>query len=62
MEERPTHRQVEYIAAIEDVLGEKFRGSTKQEASDYIRRNADAYKEEVRQLNVSTWAIINGYG
>lgn len=45
--EKPTQKQLDYIADIEQFSDEKFIGTTKQEASAYISRNKDKYRLEM---------------
>ena len=53
---KPTEKQLDYIRKIEEhsIFPIKFTGTTKEEASEWIRENVNsAYK--------SDWAITNGY-
>lgn len=52
MPEPPTQKQLDFIADIEEFVGEKFHGTTLEEASDYISRNIETFK----LLSMSTWA------
>ena len=53
----PTERQIKYIKAIQEFVGEEFTGTTKNEASNYIDRNIEEYK----LLSSNKWNITNGY-
>lgn len=54
---KPTKRQLEFIKIMEEFVSEKFTGSTKEEASQYIKRNINEY----RLKSISNWAIMRGY-
>lgn len=54
---KPTKRQLEFIKIMEEFVSEKFTGSTKEEASQYIKRNMNEY----RLKSISNWAIMRGY-
>ncbi len=41
---RPTGRQLGFISAIEEFVDEKFSGTTKEDAAEYIDRNIEEYK------------------
>ena len=62
---KPTEKQINFIKIIESYISEKFIGTTKQEASDYISRNITQYREikeiEDEGMNTNYWAIVNGY-
>lgn len=49
---RVTDKQLEFIKAIEGFVGEKFKGSTKKEASEYISRNIDEFNREQEKDSV----------
>jgi hypothetical protein len=53
----PTERQIKYIKAIQEFVGEEFTGTTKNEASNYIDRNIEEYK----LLSSNKWNVTNGY-
>ena len=50
----PTEKQMMYIRIIEGIIPEKFKGTTKGEACDYI----SAFKEIDREMN--EWAEFYG--
>lgn len=52
-----TKSQLEFIQMIEEFVDEQFFGSTKEEASQYIRRNIEEYKLK----SSSSWILNNGY-
>ena len=54
---KPTERQIKYIKAIQEFVGEEFTGTTKNEASNYIDRNIEEYK----LLSSYKWNVTNGY-
>ncbi len=49
---RATDKQLEFIKAIEEFVSEKFTGSTKKEASEYISRNIDEFNREYEKDSV----------
>lgn len=54
---RPTDRQLVFIAAIEEFVDEKFSGTTKEDASEYIDRNI----EEYRLASCDAYQLEHGY-
>lgn len=54
---KPTQKQLDFIADIEEFVPEKFTGTTKKEASEYISRN----KEQFKLLTTDTWVLERGY-
>ena len=43
---KATDKQLKFIKAIEEFVGEEFTGTTKKEASEYISRNIDEFNRE----------------
>ena len=60
-----TQKQLDFIRIIEGYVCNKFTGTTKQEASEFISKNYDDYKkarnEENEAMNTNNWAIAHGY-
>lgn len=54
---KPTEKQLAFIADMEEIVGEQFEGTTKQEASEWISAHIDDY----RLLTSSNYALKNGY-
>lgn len=54
---RPTDRQLGFIAAIEEFVDEKFSGTTKEDAAEYIDRNI----EEYRLASCDAYQLERGY-
>ena len=54
---KPTQKQLDLIADIEEFVPEKFKGTTKEEASEYISRNIEMYK----LVTTDNWALERGY-
>lgn len=42
--DNPSEKQLDFISVMEDFGCEKFAGTTKKEASEYISRNMDLYR------------------
>lgn len=57
MDIKPTEKQLQFIADIEEFVGEQFRGTTKKEATEYISRNIERYK----LLTMDNYILENGY-
>ena len=53
----PTERQLRFIHEIEDVLGIRFEGATKKEASEWISKHISAFELET----IDDFAIAHGY-
>lgn len=53
----PTPRQLRFISEIEEALGLRFYGETKEEASEWIDDHFEEYKLETDDA----WAIEHGY-
>ena len=45
MVEKVTDKQLKFIRDIEDLLGREFTGSSKKEASEFISKNYDEYRQ-----------------
>ena len=54
---KPTNKQLNFIMIIENEVGVEFEGTTKEEASKYIKDNIALY----RLFTTDTWALENGY-
>ena len=54
---RPTDRQLDFISVIEEFVDEKFVGTTKEDASEYIDRNI----EEYRLMSCDAYQLEHGY-
>lgn len=54
---KPTQKQLDFIADMEEFVPEKFKGSTEEEAIEYIDRNIELYK----LLTMDNWALEHGY-
>lgn len=50
---KPTERQMEFINDMEEWISEKFTGTTKQEATEYISKHIEQYK----LLTLSNWQL-----
>ena len=46
-----TEKQIDFIHAIEDMLGVEFHGETKKEASAFINEYVDEFYEEQHYRN-----------
>lgn len=46
----PTKKQLDLISNIEEFVNEKFKGSTKKDAYEYISRNIEKYKLELIEM------------
>lgn len=55
--DKPTEKQLDFISAMEELGCEKFTGTTKKEASEYISRNIDLY----RLYSQDSWCLKRGY-
>ena len=44
--DKASRKQMEYIHAIENELGVSFTGTTKGEASEFIKHHKDAYEDK----------------
>ena len=53
----PTQRQLEFIESIEEFVREKFTGTTREEASEYIDRNIGEFKLS----SMDSHCLNNGY-
>lgn len=54
---KPTEKQLQFIADIEEFVDERFKGTTKEEATEYISRNIERYK----LLTMDNYILENGY-
>lgn len=54
---KPTQKQLDFIRDIEEFVEEKFHGTTKREASEYIDRNIELFK----LYTTPNWALEHGY-
>ena len=54
---KPTQKQLDFITDIEEFVPEKFNGTTRKEASEYITRNIELYK----LLTMDNWVLERGY-
>lgn len=45
---KPTERQLDFIAKIEEYVGDTFDGDTRQEASEWIDEHLDEYNQMQR--------------
>lgn len=57
MDIKPTEKQLQFIADIEEFVDEQFKGTTKKEATEYISRNIERYK----LLTMDNYILENGY-
>ena len=58
--DRPTYKQLNLIKDIEDEFGEKFTGTTKGEATDYIEKWLKTTKQDIdRSVN---WDAESRFG
>lgn len=55
--DKPTQKQLDFIADIEEAIGEKFKGETREEASGWIDEHIDQY----RLLTADDWVLKKGY-
>lgn len=55
--DKPTEKQLDFISVMEDFGCEKFTGTTKEEAGEYINRNMDLY----RLYSQDSWNLNRGY-
>ena len=55
--DKPTKKQLDFIADIQEFTGTLFTGSTKSEASKYISDNIERYKLAI----ASSWVLSGGY-
>ena len=53
----PTEKQLDFISDIEEFSDENFKGTSKIEATAYIKKNIETYK--LRSMN--SHSISNGY-
>lgn len=53
---KPTQKQLDFIANIQEFVGKPFTGTTKEEATLYISENIEMYK----LLTMDNWALENG--
>lgn len=51
---KPTERQLDFIAKIEEYVGDTFDGETRQEASEWIDKHLDEYNLMRRFRNMIT--------
>lgn len=42
---KPTEKQLDFIAEIEEYVGDKFEGDTRREASEWIDTHLDEYNQ-----------------
>lgn len=54
---KPTEKQFNFIADIEEMTGEKFEGETKEEASEWINGHIDQYKLAI----TDSYVLSRGY-
>ena len=54
----PTEKQLNYIKIMEEEIGEKFTGSTKGDACDFISKHMKSYKESLEEM--WEWATMHG--
>lgn len=54
---KPTQKQLDFIADIQEFVGKPFTGTTKEEAMLYISENIEMYE----LLTMDNWALENGY-
>lgn len=54
---KPTEKQLDFIADIQEFVGEPFTGTTKEDATKYISENIEMFK----LLSMDSWALENGY-
>ena len=52
-----TKKQLDFIASIEEFADESYNGNSKQDATNYIKRNIDTYK----LMSMNSHVITNGY-
>ena len=61
----PTQKQLDFIKIIEGYVVDRFTGSTKKEASEWIDAHYEIYTEtrrlEDEAMNFSSWALEHGY-
>lgn len=57
MDIKPTEKQLQFIADIEEFVDEQFKGAAKKEATEYISRNIERYK----LLTMDNYILENGY-
>ena len=57
--ENPTKKQLDYIYDIEAVLGATFNGSTKKEASLWLKKTIPLYKPELKQMDLEREAELD---
>lgn len=55
---KETKKQLKYIKFIEEETGIEYKGSTKEEASEYISENKDKIPHS---SSTSMWALVKGY-
>lgn len=55
--DKPTQKQLDFIADIEEAIGEEFEGETREEASEWIDEHIDQY----RLLTADDWTLKKGY-
>ncbi len=55
--DKPTRKQLDFIADIEEAIGEEFEGETREEASEWIDEHIDQY----RLLTADNWTLTKGY-
>lgn len=53
----PTERQIRFIREIEEVIGIRFEGATKKDASEWISEHISAFELET----MDDFAITHGY-
>ena len=54
---KPTQKQLDFIADIQEFVGKSFTGTTKEDATKYISENIEMF----RLLSMDNWALENGY-
>lgn len=54
---KPTQKQLDFIADIQEFVEKPFTGTTKEEATKYISENIEMFK----LLSMDNWALENGY-
>ena len=54
---KPTEKQLDFIADIQEFVGKPFTGMTKEDAAKYISENIEMFK----LLSMDNWALENGY-
>lgn len=58
--DKPTYKQLNFIKELEDEFGEKFVGTTKKEASDYISKWVKIINQDInRTIN---WDAESRFG